>query len=325
MGRTKRTRRRHDQGYRLLFSHPEMVEDLLRHLVREPWVQRLAFGTLRRLPATHVSEDLRSRSPDIAWRVSFAHVGVPIYLLFEFQSTVDPYMAVRMEVSAGLLLQDLIRRSELLPGGLLPPVVPVLIYNARSPWSAARELGLLVPRLPGGLDRYRPRLHYRVVGLGRVPKSRLPGPESLMGALVRLERAQSLEAVREVVASLRQRLRSPAHRSLRRAFASWLTRVLLPARLPGVEVPEAEDFEEVEAMLEDIDWTRTAKEQGRAEGLQKGWQEGEARVLLTQLEHKFGRVPKEVRSRVATANPDQLLRWAPRVLTAVRLEEVFDG
>ena len=317
MGGTKRPRRRHDQGYRLLFSHPEMVEDLLRHLVREPWVQRLDLGTLRRLPATHVSEDLRSRSPDIAWRVSFADGDLPVYLVFEFQSTIDPYMAVRMEVSVGLLLQDLIRRGEGLPGGALPPVVGVLVYNGKPPWSGARELAELVPRAPAGLDRYRPRHRYLVVDLGRIPEGRLPGAESLVGALVRLERARSLEEVREVVGDLGRRLPASVHRELRRAFASWLTRVLLPARVPEAAVPELGDLQEVETMLDEIDWTREAKERGR--------QEGEARVLLSQLEHKFGRVPKKVRSRVEAANADLLLQWAPRVLSAARLEDVFEG
>ena len=31
----------HDHSYKLLFSHPEMVADLLRGYVREPWVEQL--------------------------------------------------------------------------------------------------------------------------------------------------------------------------------------------------------------------------------------------------------------------------------------------
>ncbi len=36
----------HDGGYHLLFSHPEMVEDLLKTFVPETWVGQLDFGTL---------------------------------------------------------------------------------------------------------------------------------------------------------------------------------------------------------------------------------------------------------------------------------------
>jgi hypothetical protein len=36
----------HDHAYKLLFSYPQMVADLLRGFVREDWVQQLDFSTL---------------------------------------------------------------------------------------------------------------------------------------------------------------------------------------------------------------------------------------------------------------------------------------
>ena len=35
-----------DSGYKLLFSHPELVADLLRGFVPEPWVAEVDFATL---------------------------------------------------------------------------------------------------------------------------------------------------------------------------------------------------------------------------------------------------------------------------------------
>ena len=52
---------RHDASYRQLFSHPEMVRDLIHGFVREPWVETVDFGTLERVNASFVSEDLRRR------------------------------------------------------------------------------------------------------------------------------------------------------------------------------------------------------------------------------------------------------------------------
>ena len=42
------------------------------------------------------------------------HIGAP-YLLIEFQSTVDAWMAVRVMTYVGLLYQDLIRQKQVLP------------------------------------------------------------------------------------------------------------------------------------------------------------------------------------------------------------------
>ena len=49
----------HDSGYKLLFSHPRMVEELLRGFVHEPWVTDLDFDTLERTNASYTSDDLR--------------------------------------------------------------------------------------------------------------------------------------------------------------------------------------------------------------------------------------------------------------------------
>jgi predicted transposase YdaD len=80
----------HDHGYKLLFSHPEMVEDLLRGFVREAWVNDLDFATLERVGGGYVSDDLREREDDIVWRVRFGQEWLYVYLLLEFQSSIDP-------------------------------------------------------------------------------------------------------------------------------------------------------------------------------------------------------------------------------------------
>jgi hypothetical protein len=41
----------HDHGYQRLFSHPEMIRDLLVGFVREPWIADLDFATLEKYPA----------------------------------------------------------------------------------------------------------------------------------------------------------------------------------------------------------------------------------------------------------------------------------
>lgn len=112
----------HDTGYRMLFSHPEMVADLLRGFVREDWVGQLDFSTLERVPATFVSDKRHKRESDVIWRLRWrgGDRWLYVYLLLEFQSTVDPFMAVRVMTYVGLLYQELIRQRLLTPEGLLP-------------------------------------------------------------------------------------------------------------------------------------------------------------------------------------------------------------
>jgi hypothetical protein len=59
---------RHDPAYKLLFSHPRMVRDLLRGFVREDWVDQLDYESLERVNGSYVSDDLRARASDVVWR-----------------------------------------------------------------------------------------------------------------------------------------------------------------------------------------------------------------------------------------------------------------
>ncbi|HCN68534.1 MAG TPA: hypothetical protein DIT03_09760 [Candidatus Accumulibacter sp.] len=59
----------HDTGYKLLFSSLEPVRDLILGFVPDGWLQGLDYGTLERVPDSYVTEDFRSRSDDMVWRV----------------------------------------------------------------------------------------------------------------------------------------------------------------------------------------------------------------------------------------------------------------
>jgi len=51
--------------------------------------------------------------------------------------------------------------------------------------------------------------------------------------------------------------------------------------------------------------------------------EGEAKLLLRILPHRFGPLPDEISERVYRADPKTIETWADRVLDAESLEDVF--
>jgi excisionase family DNA binding protein len=59
----------HDKTRRLLFSFPEMVEDLLRGFFDEPWLKEVDFSTLKRAGGSYVSDRLDARWSDVVWTV----------------------------------------------------------------------------------------------------------------------------------------------------------------------------------------------------------------------------------------------------------------
>ena len=52
-------------------------------------------------------------------------------------------------------------------------------------------------------------------------------------------------------------------------------------------------------------------------------QQGEAELLLRQLEWRFGTIDKTVRKRISATDAQTLLIWGERILTAQSVDEVF--
>ena len=317
----------HDHAYKKLFSHPQMVEDLLRGFVKEDWVAQLDYPSLEKVSASYVSDDLREREDDLIWRVRWGSNWVYVYLLLEFQSTVDHHMAVRLLTYVGLLYQDLIEAKQLLENRNLPPVLPVVLYNGGGRWTASQDISDLIETLPGGLARYQPRLHYLLLDEGRYSEAELAPLKNLVAALFRLENSRTPEDIITVLSSLVNWLSTPEQASLRRAFTVWIKRVLLPARLPGKQIPQIEDLSEVKVMLAErvVEWTRDWKQQGYDEGREEGRKEEAELILTKQLTQRFGPLPEWAGERLAQASPRELESWAERVLVVERLEDVFEG
>jgi len=128
------------------------------------------FSGICRLPASrrHVSDDLHDRADDLIWRVRWGHDWLYIYLLIEFQSTIDHWMAVRIQTYLGLLYQDLIRTRQLSKASRLPPVLPIVLYNGADPWNAAGTLDDLIEPAPPVLCKYRPQQAYFLIDEQRI-------------------------------------------------------------------------------------------------------------------------------------------------------------
>ena len=319
----------HDESYKLLFSHPQLVKDLLTGFVPEPWVQHVDFSTLEKVSGTFVADDLRDREDDVIWRVRWQGQWLYVYLLLEFQRTVDWFMGVRLVTYRGLLYQDLIRSGRLGPGDKLPPVVPIVLYNGKERWNAPLELSNLLADHPEGLERYRPPGSYLVLDEGALAGSDLAGVRNLAAAVFQLENSRSTEDLRAVLTRLVEWLAADEQDGLRRSFTVWIKRVLLPARLPGIDLPEVTNLQEVNAMLAErvMEWTEDWKnqgiEQGIEQGIKKGRKEGEVAMLLRQAERKYGALSDAHRLKIAEADADTLLRWSERILWAVTLDEVL--
>ena len=281
----------HDAAYKDLFSHPRMVEDLLRGFAAPEWSDALDFSTLEKLPAEYVSDDLRRRHGDLVWRLRFREeIWLYLLVMLEFQSTADPYMAMRILVYTGLLYQDLIRRGAFGDDGRLPPVLPVVLYNGRPRWSAPVEVADLIAPVGEALARFQPSQRCFLLDERRCGEDDLPR-RNLVSALVALENSRSAEELPALLAALSDWVRGPGEDELRRAFVEWVRRVLPRGRFAGAALPGVRDLEGGGAMLAESakEWTEQWLREGREQGLEQGREQGlergraEERALLRRL------------------------------------------
>ena len=288
----------HDAAFKLLFSFPEMVRDLLAGFVPHEWVKELDLSTLERWPGSHVSDDLRQRHQDRVWRVRFRDRWLYVLVLLEFQSTVDRTMAVRILAYTALLYQDLLRTSS----APLPPVLPIVLYHGRERWTAAKDVaGLLAP--PGEfLVPYQPSQRYFLLNIGGYTDSSLPAGRNLVASLIRLARSRGLKEMATMFVGLAEWLSEPEHEGLIRAFWEWLDQVHLPVQGLEVKLPALKNWREAGTMMNEAvkDWTVPWREEGRAEGRA----EGQTEVMRRQAARKFDAETAERLAEQLEAIPD---------------------
>ena len=145
-------------------------------------------------------------------------------------------MAVRVLAYVALLYQDLLRTRQIDLKHGLPPVLPVVLHNGSTRWSAAEDVDALLAPMPRGFEQYCPSLRYLLIDEGRYDDGSLANHDSLIAALFRLEQCRDYERIEPLVRHLLGKLNETGQESLRRAFALWLSKVIL-ARLPGEQRP----------------------------------------------------------------------------------------
>ena len=315
----------HDRSYHRLFSEPALVEDLVRHFVDEPWVNELDFTKMVRINTKFHSDALERRDGDIIVSIPFledAQREIFLYLLLEFQSSVDQWMALRFGTYVHLLYEQLVKEKRLAPDGRLPPVFPLLLYNGDIKWHASADIKSLISLPPNTpLWQWQPNMRYYLIDESCYPEGKAG---SLSGLVFRLENAITPQDFKAALEDMVHTI--PSHLdSVKRAFAVWITHVLAPHKGIQLKPRDTKNFDEVNDMLSTRirQWERDFKEEGREKGLEEGRKEGEAALLFRLLELKFGPIPQWATDNIANADKNALENWSLKLISADNLDEIF--
>lgn len=323
-----------DQIYHRLFSHPLIVEQLVRDFVPDAMAADLDFPRMERVNSKAYGRAGARREGDVIWRIPTGlGADIYLYLMLEFQSQSDSWMAVRTLVYQGLLWQQIIAEKRLKPGDRLPPLLLLVLYNGGPRWSAETDIAALVALPKGSPLRYwQPQARYHLLDMGGAAGEVAARKQSLAALLVRLEQRHEPETLVPLIDAVIHWFRAhPDYDGLRRLFTE-----LVANAIDGTGVPLAipDDLREMRTMLATLgktwreEWTAEGVAKGRAEGLAEGRVEGrqmaQSDILVRHLERRFGPVPQDLRQRIDSADSATLDRWLDRILDAPTRDAVFD-
>ena len=335
-----------------------MVEELVREFVPEALAAGLDFSGLQRVnPKFHSGRrSARRREGDVIWRLPTCQgTDIYLYLLIEFQSESDWWMAVRAQIYQGLLWQQVIAEKGLKTGARLPPLLLLVLYNGIQRWKAPTEIRELIALSPdSALWPWQPQVRYYLLDMGAFPRDDLTRRTSVAALLFRLEQplsSQELEVLTgEVVGWLRQH---PDYVDLRRLFAELVRQAFAQAGVIGPISDGLEELLEMKSNLATIGevWRRQwraealaegraageaegraqgkaegmaeGRAEGRAEGKAEGKAQGKAEALVCLLDEKFGKVSPSLLKRILGADLATLECWFKRAIVAPDLASVF--
>ncbi len=315
----KTPRRPHDPVLRRIFTHPRMAQEILQRFATGPWAAELDFSTLELVPAHYVSRFLSQRESDIVWKVRYGpdeDEWFYIYILMELQSSVQRFMALRLWVYVALLYQHLLKHKQLTPSRLLPPVLPIVVYNGEEPWTAPLSLAELIQPLIG---LARPQLEYVVLDAGHYPVEELRPVDNVVSGVFLMEQAESLEELEDLLDELEEFLDDSG---LEEDIALLVSSVAAKLTRTDEKVPQLRTFQETKNML--LERAERWPVQWKQEGLEEGLRQGKAELLKTLTSQRFGELPRSAIERFDRADVDTLDRWSRQFLDAGRLEDVFE-
>lgn len=330
---------RSDSLYRQLFAYPEIVRDLLAGFLPADWARSLDVSMLERVNASYASDRGKQRHQDMVWRARVGGEWVYVYILLEFQARSDRWMALRMQVYVGLLLQDLVAQHRLSRRGKLPPVLPIVLYHGHRPWRGSKDLAGLMLAPPAGLEHFQPRQRYLLIDQHRSLAT--ADPANILGILFRLLGAKSNADLLSALGAFAERMKAPDIARARDSLARWVYTTLQDefgeANMNFEEEPVMlfnRRFKTYEALLEyeAVNRGRTeGLEEGRREGLQQGMQQGRREgehgalkgVLQTLLDRQNAPLPGGVADKVEHADAAQLSAWIQALIDGSDPAQVF--
>ncbi len=308
----------HDKFFQETFTRQEIAGSFLRHYLPKSLLRQTDMETLAIVKDSFIDKELREHFSDILYTVQFRDIRLCIYLLFEHKSYREPLVSLQILRYKVKIWEQHVKKYP--KAGKIPPVFPMLLYHGRSRWTVPRNFQTIVERSEDKLlKKYIPEFRYHLCDISHLPDDKIRG--DVLGKIVLLVakyvfRPDLREKLPEILSLL--------HAVADRRTALEILEVLLRYVVRATEKFDERDIRKIveqSSIGEDI--MQTFIDKYISQGIQQGIQQGEAKILLRQMEARFGRLPPWAKEKIEHADPESVETWSIRLLSADTPEDVL--
>lgn len=248
------------------------MQKLLESFVHESFIKDLDFSTLKRVDKSFINADFTEKESDLIFTIQFKDKTIYIFLLLEFQSTVDKLMPIRFL----RYIMELYESFRNIPNeGMFPAVFPLLLYSGDAKWTAKEEINSLIEKsIP---EEYIPKFRYYPIFENQIPKKSLTKIKNAVSAIFYIENSspRELENEIDILMNIIKGENLPVIRELVNWFNNYLFHLNSNIDKESISL-KLETLTEVKAMfatkLKEHD--EKILEQGIEQGIEKGIEQG---------------------------------------------------
>jgi len=307
----------HDKIVKATFSDIANASAFLKSQLSADIVPHIDWSTLRVESGSQIDAEFSASSSDLLYTVRLGGEDAYIYVLFEHQSTEDPWIALRLLSYMAGICKNHVRKAPA-AGMRLPLILPLVLAQDNKPWKTSTRFADLVQApesLAGAIQKHTPDFEFQLVELFNMPFEKILGTP--MGILtLRVLKAEKISALLDDAVwdeMLMVQLTPEAFEQLLRYILDRdIDKPAFHRKLKTITDPKLS--QNAMSLAEQL--RQEGRQEGREEGLQKGFIASKQQDIVEALEIRFGSIPEglreEIENIVDPAKLKSLLRNAIR-------------
>ncbi|NCC32686.1 MAG: Rpn family recombination-promoting nuclease/putative transposase [Chloroflexia bacterium] len=187
----------HDTLFRTVFTDLAEAQRFLEVHLPPSLAQALDWATLHLEETSFVDPALQEHESDLLYRIAAQSTGTPVYLylLFEHQSTPDPWMRLRLLNYMCRIWDESFKAAP--QQTQLRPIIPLVFYQGRRAWSYSTNLADLFPEVPGWDATLTPQVRHYLIDQSGMPPTAVQG--GLKGQITQLLLMAAMRAQAQAV------------------------------------------------------------------------------------------------------------------------------